>query len=65
MPYVRRTNEIAATPAEAGRIGARQRWGAPRRLNLGQLPDADRQAIYDNVSAYINARRGRPGREAD
>ena len=49
MPYVRRTNEIATTPAEAGRIGMRQRWGAPHRLIIRDLDETTRQRLADQV----------------
>lgn len=39
------------TPQEYGVIGARRRWGPPRRLNIGDLSPEQRQRILDLIEA--------------
>jgi hypothetical protein len=39
------------TPQEYGRIGARRRWGPPRRINIGDLSAPQRTLILALVDA--------------
>lgn len=53
------TAPVKDTPlskADAGRLGARRRWGAPRVLRLDTLPDPVRAAIVAMVDAEARAR---------
>jgi hypothetical protein len=47
------------TARDAGLIGSRRRWGAPRIARLDPLPDEDRQRIHDNIIELIRARQVR------
>jgi hypothetical protein len=49
------------TVTEAGRLGARKRWGPPRRIHIGDLTPAQRELIM----AAIEAERRKLARERE
>lgn len=46
----------ALTFAEAGRRGARKRWGEPRHVKLNELQPAIRAAVVALIEADLQAR---------
>jgi hypothetical protein len=49
---------------ESGRRGARKRWGEPRVVRLGELPEAERRIILSLVEGVRRAQAAVPSEPA-
>ena len=58
-----RAVSISRDPSKvrAGRIGARSRWGTPRRVHIGDLPPARRAVVLALIEAERRAQERESG----